>query len=181
MSLREIIRFPFAVALFALAPVTVFAQTQADNGVYVADTFDDWQVQCRPVDGAADACRMVQAVMDENANQVSQVTVQALPAGQVAVAAVTFAAPLETFLPGGMTISVDDGPALQLPFEYCTPTGCFARVFINDDQLDSFIKGGKVAMSLVPLANRNTLVKVSASLKGFTAAFEQLEFQIASE
>lgn len=181
MPLRANFALPLSLAFAASLPLAAFAQSQTESSVYIAETFDDWAIQCRSVEDATDPCRMLQAVMDVDGNQVSQVTVQALPPGQEAAASISFAAPLDTYLPAGMTIRVDDGQSLQIPFEYCSTTGCFARIIITDDQLDGFIMGGRLFMSLVPLANRTTVVEVVASLKGFTAGFEQLEFQLVTE
>ena len=91
------------------------------------------------------------------------------------VAGATIVTPLDTLLTPGLRLRVDDGNWSEFPFAFCQPIGCFARLGLTEDNLDTFRAGGDAFVALVPLPAPDQVVQLQASLRGFTAGFEALE------
>ena len=164
------------------APAVAQDETEAAAGAETKlfGEYQDWDLYCDQTGDIIDNCRMIQPVYNDSGNKVSQAEVRALASGDN-VALLLVGAPLETFLPAGVGIAIDDGPEQTMAFEFCAPTGCFATIRLPQDALDLFIKGGAARISLVPYANRRQVVSAEFSLSGFTAAFEQLQVQAGIE
>jgi invasion protein IalB len=125
----------------------------------------------RTADGA-DPCQLYQLLQDSEGNNVAEVSMFALPAGQQAVAGATIVAPLETLLTEQLTISVDGAQPKRYPFTWCAPVGCIARVGFTQAEIDGFKKGAKATIMIVPAGAPNERVNLDLSLKGFTAGFD---------
>jgi invasion protein IalB len=115
---------------------------------------------------------MYQLLKDAQGTSVAEISIFTLPAGQQAVAGATIVAPLETLLTEQLTITVDGASPKSYPFSWCSRVGCIARVGFTQDEVDSFKKGAKATMTIVPLVAPDQKVNLDISLKGFTAAFE---------
>lgn len=153
-----------------------YAQDAVETETKVFGEYQDWDMLCDQTGDEIGNCRMIQAIFDAAGNRVSQAEVRALASGEN-VALLVIGAPLETYLPAGVGIAVDDGQEQTMAFEFCAPAGCFATVRLPQEALDLFINGGVASITLVPYANRRQVVSAEFSLSGFTAAFEQLEVQ----
>ncbi len=147
---------------------------EAVGSAYLAEEHGDWQVRCIRAAEGDDPCQLYQLMTDGNGASVAEITIFALPEGQQAVAGATVIVPLETLLIRQLTLSVDGGPAKQYPFTFCTEQGCFSRIGLTEDDLAAFRRGNAAGISIVPAAAPNQQVTVSASLSGFTAAFNAL-------
>lgn len=141
---------------------------------YIAKTIDDWSLQCiHTVDGK-DPCQMYQLLKDEHGTNVSDISMLPLPPGGKAVAGATIMTPLETLLTANLTLQIDTAQPKVYPFTFCAPPGCFARVGFTADELAAFKKGSSASMTIVPLAAPDQKVTVKISLKGFTAAYDEV-------
>lgn len=169
---------PAAEAPAAEAPATespAAAPTDAPDGpgtTYIANTFDDWQVQCVRTETGADPCQMYQLLKDANGSNVADISLLNLPAGGQIVAGANIMTPLETLLTQNVTLKLDTNEAKVYPFTFCAPQGCFARVGLTAEELAAYKKGNKVEMTVVPMAAPDQKVVVNISLKGFTSAYE---------
>ena len=143
---------------------------------YVKDTFDAWELRCvRTQAGAqteADPCQLYQLLKDGSGNSVAELGLFTLPEGGQAVAGATIIAPLETLLTAGLRIGVDAAQPKVYPFTFCSQVGCVARVGFTAAEVDSFKKGGKATLTIVPAVAPDQTVALEVSLKGFTAGFE---------
>ena len=139
---------------------------------YTAATFDKWEQRCMRTEDGADPCQLYQLLQDGAGNNVAEVSLFALPAGQQAVAGATIVAPLETLLTEQLTIAVDGAQPKRYPFTWCAPLGCIARVGFTQAEIDGFKKGAKATISIVPAGAPNERVNLDLSLKGFTAGFD---------
>ena len=156
------------------------AQEETETRIGVFGEYKDWRIICDQTGDVIDNCRMIQPIFDAEGNRVSQAEVTVLTSGD-AVAVLLIGAPLETYLPAGVRIAIDDGGTQTMDFQFCAPAGCFATISLPETALDLFIKGSKAQIGLVPYANRTQSVVAEFSLAGFTAAFEQLEVQAGLE
>jgi invasion protein IalB len=147
----------------------------ADDGIgstYVVTKHGDWEQRCvRTADGA-DPCQAYQLMRDAEGNPVSEISIFGLPEGGQAVAGATIVVPLETLLTQNLTLQIDTGAAKKYPFTWCAPIGCIARVGFTGEELAALKKGANASVTIVPVIAPDRKVTVTASLKGFTAAYD---------
>ena len=81
------------------------------GSTYTVANFEAWEQRCVRTESGVDPCQLYLLLKDKDGNSVAEFTIFNLPKGTEgpAVAGATFIAPLETFLPGGMTLQIDDG------------------------------------------------------------------------
>ncbi len=167
---------PPAAGGAAPAPNDLSLGTTADeNGpgtTYTKDTFGDWQERCVRTQDGKDPCQMYQLLKDGQGNNVAEVSMFGLPAGQQAAAGATVVAPLETLLTQQLTLKVDTGTPKQYPFTWCSQVGCISRIGFTGPEVDAFKRGSKAEITIVPVAAPDQAVVLAVSLKGFTAAYD---------
>lgn len=140
--------------------------------MYVAATNGAWEQRCiRAADGS-DPCQMYQLLKDENANAVAEITILVLPDGQQAVAGSQIMVPLETLLTEQLILQIDSSPAKIYPFTWCAAQGCVARIGFTASDIAALKKGSNATITIVPVVAPDQKVKLTASLKGFTAAYD---------
>jgi len=172
-------------AIFALAGFSAQAQDAAEfpvGGVtsaeqpqeIVRETHGDWEIRCTT---ANNNCFLYQLMLNEEGTPVAEFSIIKLPVGSEAVAGATIVAPLGTLLTRGVIFSVDDAEPTQYPFSWCTRPGCFSRFGLTDLLVKNMKEGEAVNIALFSIAQSQEPVRISASLSGFTAAFDALENQ----
>ncbi|WP_424970034.1 invasion associated locus B family protein [Dinoroseobacter sp. S76] len=147
---------------------------------YIRETLTDWSIRCIRGQGpqSEDSCQLYQLLRDQSDNPVSEFTLLPAPEGSNVGALITVITPLETVLTEGLILAVDGEALPPKPFVWCNRTGCFSRFGVSALEVDA-MKGGAVAtVSIVALARPDARVEVSASLRGFTAAFNKLSDEI---
>ena len=151
-------------------------QASAEMGkVYLAATYDGWQLRCVKKPDGADPCQLYQLLKDQTGNPVSEISFFVLPEGSQAVMGATVLAPLETLLTANLRIGVDAGTAKVYPFSYCTVNGCVAKVGFTAEDVAAMEGGTEAAMTVVPAAAPDQTVVVKVALKGFTAGHKALD------
>lgn len=181
--------------LVAMLAIPAAAQAQEDPLVlpdrsevepgetFVAEIFRDWQIRCIRSEGdeAPDRCEMFQLLEEENGNPVAEFRIGAtLIEEEGAVANATILTPLDTLLSPGLQIQVDDNEPALVPFAFCRQVGCFVQISLTEENLEIFQNGADATVVLFALT-RDELgqigglpVPTAASLRGFTAAYEDL-------
>lgn len=150
----------------------------ADGGEpYVAATHGAWDLRCLQAADGSDPCQLYQLVKDDKGNEVAEAVVLAVDGDEKVVALVQVTAPLESLLPAGMTIAIDESPAKRVPYLWCSVRGCAVRLQLSVADLDTFKKGSKANVTMVPAAAPDKQVTASFSLEGFTAGVEALKAQ----
>jgi len=176
-----------AMALAAFVPAGAGAQEtgteRAPGEAYIAEVFTDWELRClTPAEeGQPERCEMFQLLLDEQDNPVAVMRVAAplTPTDEV-VAAISIVTPIETLLTPGIRLRIDDGEPGGLPYTLCEPSGCLARLPINAATADAFKAGGEAFIEIFALVRSDlgeiggVPVALSASLRGFTAAFDAM-------
>ncbi|MBU3030238.1 invasion associated locus B family protein [Paracoccus marinaquae] len=141
---------------------------------YIKSTQKDWTLRCIKAGEGKDPCELYQLMKDANGNSVAEMTLIPLNSGQVAAGA-TLIAPLETDLVEGLSLAIDSGKASGYPFSFCAPIGCISRMGFTAAEIGALKNGGKVTVSLLPFgADPKDPVKLTLSLAGFTAAYDEL-------
>ena len=148
-------------------------QVQGDDS-YIKETYDAWQLQCFRTDAEEDPCQMYQLLREDAGNPVAEFSLFKLPEGSPAAAGATIVVPLGTLLPQGLRILVDDAKAKVYNFSFCSMVGCFARIGFTGAEVEAFKTGQEAQLVIVPAQAPDERVLIKASLKGFTAAYENV-------
>ncbi len=147
---------------------------------YVAESHGDWEIRCvRVPEGEPEPCQMYQLLRDAQNSPIAEFNVFEFPDQDGVVASATVVTPLETLLTAQLLLRVDDGQATAYPFSFCQQIGCFVRIALTQENLDAMQAGDRTFVSLVPMQSPETRFEISASLVGFTAAFEALSLRSA--
>ncbi|EAQ26587.1 hypothetical protein ROS217_18712 [Roseovarius sp. 217] len=146
-----------------------------EDPAYIKATHDDWQLKCfrTGAEGQEDLCQMYQLLKESGGNPVAEFSIYKLPEGAPVVAGATIAAPLGTLLTEEIKLSVDGGNAKSYAYSFCTMAGCFARIGLTQEDINAMKRGVKVTIEIVPAQAPDQKVRIEASLKGFTAAFDE--------
>lgn len=147
---------------------------QAQPQEVIRATHGDWEIRCA---GETDTCFMYQLLLDAESAPIAEFSMIKLPIGSEAVAGATVVAPLGTMLTRGLTMRIDEGEATTYPFSWCTRPGCFARFGLTDLLVNGMQTGTELRLVVFSIANAQVPIEVTASLNGFTAAFEELPNQ----
>ncbi|MGA0539071.1 invasion associated locus B family protein [Neotabrizicola sp. VNH66] len=141
---------------------------------YIAAKFESWEQRCVKTPTGADPCQLYMLLKDSEGSNVAELSIFNLPEGSEgpAVAGATFIAPLETLLTAGVQLVVDSGKPRAYPFTLCTQIGCVARIGFTAEEIAQFKKGSNAVLTIVPFVAPDEQVKVTASLKGFTAGYD---------
>lgn len=145
-----------------------------NDATYIKGEYGDWQIQCFKAEEGQEACQMYQLLRESAGNPVAEFSVFNIPGSSQAVAGATIAVPLGTLLPQGLRITVDDGTTKSYNFAFCAQSGCFARIGFTQEDIETFKAGVSAKLLIVPAQAPDQLVEISASLAGFTAAFNEV-------
>lgn len=140
---------------------------------YDKETNGAWTMRCIRAEEGEDPCQMFQLMSDDQQVPIAEFSLFRLPESGEAKAGATVIVPLETSLAQQLTIQVDANPAKRYPFSFCNAIGCYARIGLTQDDVDSFKRGAKATISIVPMVAPDQRVTVNLSLEGFTASFDQ--------
>ncbi|SNX73748.1 invasion protein IalB [Cereibacter ovatus] len=143
--------------------------------VFVAATHGDWEQRCVRTEDGADPCQLYQLLKDGEGNSVAEISMFALPDGQKAAAGATIIAPLETLLTANLSLKIDAAQPKVYPFTMCNRAGCMARVGFTAAEVESFKKGNKAVITIVPAVAPDQKVALDVSLKGFTAGYDAVK------
>lgn len=141
---------------------------------YTAATFEAWEQRCVRTEAGVDPCQLYQLLKDEAGNSVAEFTIFGLPesANSPAAAGATFIAPLETLLTAGMQLQIDTAAPKAYPFTFCTQIGCVARLGFTAEEVAQLKNGANATLTIVPFVAPDETVKLTMSLKGFTAGLD---------
>ena len=141
---------------------------------YVVSQHGDWALRCVKSQGDKDPCQLYQLLVDGEGNSVAEFSIFNLPNSGRAVAGATAVTPLETLLSEPLRLQVDAGQARRYPYSFCSQVGCFSRLGLTQEELDSFKAGAAATVSIVPAAAPDQPVGLRLSLTGFTAGWNAL-------
>ncbi|QGX98161.1 invasion associated locus B family protein [Roseovarius faecimaris] len=147
-------------------------QEVVEDPTYIKAEYGDWQLKCFRSEAEEDPCQMFQLLREESGNPIAEFSLFRLPEGSQAVAGATIVVPLGTLLTEQLKIAVDSGKAKGYSYSFCSLVGCYARIGLTKADLDAFRRGIAANLTIVPAQAPDQQVTIKASLKGFTAAFE---------
>ena len=162
----------FATVGLTNGVVPVAAQTDAANGA-AQQPRELWSVQCST--GARDApvdCAIEQrAVVSESGQLLTLFTIR-VPA-DTRKPVMMIQTPLGPFLPGGISIDVDNANTVKLDYQTCDAKGCYAGAPVSDEMLQSMFRGQKLNLTVQALNKQP--IKIPLDLTGFTAAYRKVQ------
>lgn len=150
------------------------AETEAvKNATRSFKDYGDWRVGC-PEGAKAQQCEMFQHILfggtKKNALSTFVHTQDMKDKGTVAV--ITLVTPLGTLLPAGLSLKIDDGKDLKVPFIKCEPAGCIVTLVFDDKAINTLKNGKTLTVSYMSPAKKDFPMKVS--LKGFSQAYSAI-------
>lgn len=141
---------------------------------YTKKEIGSWEMRCIKTEEEVDPCQMYQLLADGEGAPVAEVSLFRLPGGGQAKAGATVVVPLETALPAQLTLSVDGGKARRYPYAFCNPVGCYVRMGLTDADIAAFKRGKQAVLTIVPALAPDQEVKLTLSLDGFTAGYDEV-------
>ena len=155
-----------------LLSLSVFQSTllaQDSEVTIITQSFDDWQVRCEQTKGADKSCVMTQqAMMQASGKRLMQANV-----GKTGdVTKMTLILPLGISLPAGAVMQIDQDNKTDLVISFCTQTGCFVNMDLNDKLIRAIGNADAVQVN-IQIADGKP-VSVPFSPKGFLAAHSSL-------
>lgn len=154
-------------------PAAPTIDTATVGQVYLAETLDPWQLRCTKTENGADPCQIFQALLNADGGAVAEFNMFEIPDGAGASAGAVIVVPLETSLERGLIIQVDENEPRGYGFDFCNDYGCIVRAGFTPEELAAMKAGTNAVLSIVPMANQETPVKMTLSLAGFSAAIEK--------
>lgn len=141
---------------------------------YIAAKFEAFEQRCMRTELDADPCELYMLLKDDQGAAVAEFSMYGLPEStdSPAVAGANFMAPLETLLPAGISMQIDDKEPKGYPFSVCSAAGCLARMGFTADEVEAMKNGAEITFMLVPFVAPDQKVTLKMSLKGFTAGLE---------
>ncbi|MBN9234412.1 MULTISPECIES: invasion associated locus B family protein [Phyllobacteriaceae] len=157
---------------------TVLAQApQLPGGATsLNETYQDWTVGCRVVNDTR-SCTITQQQQRQDGQRVLAIELrkqadQAVPGLLVL--------PFGLSLQGGVTLQIDEQPALALQnFTTCLPAGCLVSLNF-DEAAVSMLRGGTALKVTAATHDTKQDVALSISLKGLATALDRLDALEAS-
>jgi invasion protein IalB len=135
--------------------------------------FRDWTARCQTKKGAdKPTCFVFQNLLLKKENKrLLHVAIGYLTESEQPVA--FFTLPLGVSLPGGLSVTIDDGKPIRLRYERCDSTGCLAPLALTETLVNS-LQGGRWARVAYFNAARRE-ISVPVSLVGFTSGLKSLQ------
>ncbi len=142
---------------------------------YTKEVNGAWELRClKTGTPEEDPCQMYQLMDDGQGAPVAEFSLFRLPGEGRAKAGATVIVPLETALPNQLTIQIDGGPAKRYPYAFCNQLGCYSRIGLTEEDVNTFKRGSEAVMTIIPALAPDQEVKLTMSLNGFTASYEKV-------
>ncbi len=132
-----------------------------------------WLVNCQNTgEGGTLDCKMSQTIIMKKTSQ-RILTIVIRKGENEKNPSMMLSLPHGLFLPAGVNLSVDGKQIRKLPVQTCDKAGCYAGLPVSPELLEAMRKGNQISVSLQDLKKRK--IKVSATLAGFTSAYNQMK------
>ena len=138
--------------------------------------FDDWIRTCVVQPNGSQQCQIRQVILNDNAEPLATVNLFKVVDDDRFVGGAEVIVPHGVSLGDGVELQTDDSLPRRYQFTTCIQLGCYARIGVTSTEIERMKSG--IQMTIVFYANVGGLsdqqVKISASLIGFTSAFNSL-------
>lgn len=116
------------------------APAKDDGAASVSNPDNFWAKACAKDPNGADVCYVEQFAVAQPQNAVL-LHVRIGYLGPEGKPRIILTAPNGVWLPGGLTLTLDQNKPIPLPFNTCDATGCLAAVDMDQDALNQFTAG----------------------------------------
>ena len=131
--------------------------------------FGDWQVRCEQNQESGDSCVMMQDLYSKaNGQRVLQANFAKISEGTL----MTLILPLGIYLPGGVTIQIEDFEEYRFEIMFCSQEGCFVNSLVPPQLLEWMRR--KERARLTVLFKPDQPVDLPYSISGFLDAHRSL-------
>ena len=135
----------------------------------LSEAYKDWRVACAQ-EGATKRCVLSQAQAQQNGQRVLAIELNA-PSGNSVSG--TLALPFGLALDSGVSLQVDEKPAMQpVRFRTCVPGGCLVSVSFDAATIIALRSG--TALKIKATADGGAAAPFSISLQGFATALDRV-------
>lgn len=141
---------------------------------HILSEHGDWQVHCITTSLEADQCRLSQLLLDDSGNPAVQINISPLVERDEAVAAATVITPLFTLLEYELAVAIGDLKVKRSPFEWCSPLGCNAHLFLTQEELDGLMDEEQTTVMfrvVIPPNQRVVKAELDVPLDGFADGY----------
>ena len=129
---------------------------------------NNWLKVCDDLEDGRRACIMRQVVLN-NGVFTGSFLLRDDPGQESRLLAVA-AVPLGVLLPFNLTVRIDGGRELRVPYMLCDPRSCSAQWVINEAYVESLKRGN--TLTLTARNQRMEDISVEINLAGFTATYD---------
>jgi invasion protein IalB len=166
-------RFTKRILIACIALQAALFGTPSQAAPQTGQKFRDWTARCEVRKGGEEqTCFVFQNILLKKENKrLLHVAVGYLVAKDQPVAFLTL--PLGVSLPGGVSLTIDEGKPVRVRYERCDASGCLAPLALTETLVKS-LQGGRWARIAFFDATRRE-VSVPVSLLGFTSGLKSLE------
>ncbi len=151
------------------APPSQAAPTQAASAAAPKPSGALWAKTCARSPAGADVCFVEQFAIAEPQHAV-MLRVQIGYMGPGGKPRMIISTPSGVWLPGGLTLTLDQNKPIALPFNTCESDGCVAAVELGQDALDRFA-AGKV-LTVRYLQSTSNPIDIPVQLASLAAALK---------
>ena len=141
---------------------------------YIKERFKNWTLKCIKPVNSIERCEANQIIFNQKQQPVAEISIIKLPKGQVAAAAATIIVPLETILPEGLVLAIQELEPKKYQFKFCNSLGCYSQIGLTDNEVDALKRKEKASIFLKHISSGDQQIVIPMSLDGFTKIFSNL-------
>ena len=141
---------------------------------YIKEKIENWTLKCITPEGSTERCEANQIIINNRQQPVAEISIFKLPEGQVAAAAATILVPLETVLPEGLILAIQDIEPKKYPFKFCNSLGCYSQIGLTEKEVEALKNKEKASILLKHISSGDQQIVIPISLVGFTKAFSKI-------
>ena len=160
-----------ALALAALGVLSFGADRAAAQGT-PKGKFGDWDMRCETPAGASrEQCAIIQSVAADDKPNVNLVVI-VLKTADGKSRLLRVIAPLGVLLPAGLGLKIDDTDVGRAGFVRCLPSGCVAKVVMEDKLIEQMAAGQTATFIIFNTPEEG--IGIPLALAGFRDGFGKL-------
>ena len=164
-----------AVACLLLGGVAAFAQeAPAAPGRPEVKTVGDWAVRCFPVNNS-NPCDMFQQKATQAGQRILTFSLAFVPSMNRHILQITV--PLDVALQKGVTIGADSYTSPVMKYRMCNREGCFVQLAPDNAVIEAMARATGPNANINIVANSGKGFALPLSLKGFSAAHDDMVAQ----
>jgi invasion protein IalB len=136
---------------------------------------EDWQVRCYPVQSIS-PCDIFQEQAEQQSGQrVLSISLAFVPSMNRHIIQVTV--PLDVSIPKGVTLQSDTYTSPVLKYRMCTREGCFVQTAVDNAVVEALARSSAASGKVNVVADSGKTYALNFSLKGFSAAHDDMAAQ----